>query len=58
MTIMVIEFRKYSCQLSWAQFIGTLPNRKGVMLMTVFETLMITIAFASLIVAVLSFKQK
>ncbi|ERI07912.1 hypothetical protein HMPREF0083_03920 [Aneurinibacillus aneurinilyticus ATCC 12856] len=37
---------------------GSLPVRKGVKLMTVFEALMLMIAFGTLIVAILSFSQK
>ncbi|WP_373887822.1 putative holin-like toxin [Mesobacillus jeotgali] len=34
------------------------PRRKGVMLLTVFETFMAMFSFASLILAVLTFSQK
>ncbi|WP_326943000.1 putative holin-like toxin [Aneurinibacillus migulanus] len=37
---------------------GSLPDRKGVKHMTVFESLMLMIAFGTLIVAILSFSQK
>jgi hypothetical protein len=37
---------------------GTLPTERGDAKVTVFETFMITIAFASLIVAILSFNHK
>jgi len=37
---------------------ANLPLRRGVMPMTVFEALMFSVAFASLVVSILSYNQK